>query len=291
MPRSVYFLQCVPGRVLRLDPETHNVTTVVDKLNSHPDGLVVVDGRVYWTNMGPAASNGLHFFEADGSVQSAALDGSDVRTDVAQGQFVTGKQMTFADGQLYWTDREGMRVLRARPDGSSLEVLVQTGEFPRDAQDATRHCVGIAVDTATGRLFWTQKGPPKGGRGRIFTAPLDRAGQDPAHRDDIVVLSDNLPEPIDLELSADGRTLFWTDRGDAGSGGNSLNCAELENVQLKNARLLASGFDETIGLAVDEAAGTIYVTDLGGTVYAYREGKTEKLVTGLSLLTGIALGE
>jgi hypothetical protein len=58
-----------------------------------------------------------------------------------------------------------------------------------------------------------QKGPTKGGLGRLCRANIDIPnGQNPANRSDIEVLFDQLPEPIDLELDLKNRVLYWTDR-------------------------------------------------------------------------------
>ncbi|MCP1909526.1 hypothetical protein J2R96_002006 [Bradyrhizobium elkanii] len=78
----------------------------------------------------------------------------------------------------------------------------------------TRWCVGIALDPATRKIYWTQKGPPKGGLGRIFRASLDvPEGDSAATRYDIELLFDKLPEPIDLAFDSENRVMYWTDRG------------------------------------------------------------------------------
>ena len=41
---------------------------------------------------------------------------------------------------------------------------------------------------------------------------------DAAHRRDVEILIDNLPEPIDLDLDLRTRTMYWTDRGDPPRG-------------------------------------------------------------------------
>ena len=44
--------------------------------------------------------------------------------------------------KLYWSDREGMRVMRCDLDGSNVETLVQTGQGDQDRRDETNWCVG-----------------------------------------------------------------------------------------------------------------------------------------------------
>jgi len=308
MSRALYILQTLPvGRILRLDTSTGESRVILDNLETHPDGIAVDESsrRIYWTNMGHIKEqDSLEFFQADGTVESINIDGSDQRQLVGNGLFVTGKQLVLdkENQQLYWCDREGMRVFRANTDGSCPEVLIQAGIFPRDAHDYTRHCVGIALNKHDNHFYWTQKGPSKGGLGRILRAPLalpssksdKRITGDIAQRDDVEVVLDHLPEPIDLEFSRDYRTLFWTDRGDDAKGGNSLNSAQLEDGKLKNHQVIAAGFKETIALALDEETGVIYVSDLSGTIYRHtldKPGSVEIVASGFGPLTGITLGE
>src|SRR5262245_20702358 len=91
----------------------------------------------------------------EGSIERDNLDGSNRRTIVPEGATFTPKQVTLdrKNRKLYWCDREGMRVMRANPDGSQIETLVDPGNGdPRPGPDLTKWCVGIAVDTAGGHF-------------------------------------------------------------------------------------------------------------------------------------------
>src|ERR1700751_3865338 len=112
----------------------------------------------------------------DGSIERVDLDGNNRTTIVPSGGPSTPKQLHLdAEGRkLYWSDREGMRVMRCDLDGSDVETLVQTGEGDDDRRDAPRWGVGGAVDPAGGQLYWTQKGPSDGGLGRILRAGIER---------------------------------------------------------------------------------------------------------------------
>ena len=92
--------------------------------------------------------------------------------------------------------------MRANLDGSNIETLVDTSQGdPRPGPDATKWCVGVAIDVDGGKVYWTQKGPDNAGRGRIFRAGIEiPTGQTAPNRADIEVLYDGLPEPIDLDL-------------------------------------------------------------------------------------------
>jgi hypothetical protein len=243
--------------------------------------------------MGPAIGpRDGEFFQADGSIECIRLDGANRRLLVGHGLTVTPKQIAadFSAGFLYWCDREGMRVMRSNLDGSNVTVLVRNGVFPADSQDVMRHCVGIAVDPVNRYIYWTQKGPPDAGMGRIFRAGLDLpADQQPEFRTDIELLIDHLPEPIDLELDTKNNLLYWTDRGNL-DGGNSLNRARIGTRQLENHEVLATGLQEGIGLAIDHAKQRAFTTELGGEVrLAPLEGKAQfTTIAKLGVLTGIA---
>jgi hypothetical protein len=258
----------------------------------HPDGIIVdvEAGHIYWTEMGVPNLN-------DGSIERADVDGRNRRTIVSEGGTFTPKQITLEKktGKLYWSDREGMRVMRSNLDGSKIETLVQTGEGDADRRDARNWCVGIAVDGERGHIYWTQKGPDDAGQGRLLRANVDiRNGETPAARSDIEVLFDGLPEPIDLELDLDSRTMYWTDRGDPPRG-NTVNRAAMDAspATRQAPQILSTHLMEAIGIALDRKGRRMFLTDLGGSVYsAGIDGSNRKtLVYAQGNLTGIAYAD
>lgn len=301
MAGTLYILQAHPAAILALDTASGVVTTVFDAPGGVPDGIQV-DGpgkAIYWTNMGAWPASGEDFFDADGSIERCDLDGTHHRVLVGDGAIVTPKQLQCdaAGGHLYWCDREGMAILRSGLDGSGLTALLRTGEWPGEAAEVLRHCVGIAIDTRGGHLYWTQKGPPDGGLGRIFRMGLDMpAGATAEDRPDVELLIDHLPEPIDLEIDHAAGRLFWTDRGNPDVQGNSVNCATLSPAGLVDHRVLASGLKEGIGLALDLGERRAFIGDLSGAIRVLpMDGGALTTVhecgapiTGLAFLEGVA---
>jgi DNA-binding beta-propeller fold protein YncE len=214
----IFFLDVAGSRVLSANPDGSDLKTIlVEKGKELPDGLAVdlAAGHLYWTHMGNPTAN-------DGSIVRSDLDGRNLKTIVPKGATFTPKQLQIekTTRKLYWCDREGMRVMRANLDGAGIETLVDTSQGdPRPGPDATKWCVGVAVDVEGGRIYWTQKGPDNADKGRIFRANVEiPPGQTPANRRDLELVYGGLPEPIDLEIDPATRTLYWTDRGDPPRG-------------------------------------------------------------------------
>ena len=289
----IFFLDLGAGRVLSANPDGSDLQTLVIEGRKLPDGLAVdvSAGHLYWTNMGNPKAD-------DGSIFRSDLNGRNMMTIVAPGDTFTPKQLQIdkPNGKLYWSDREGMRVMRSNLDGSRIETLVDTSEGdPRPGADPAKWCVGVAIDVDAGKLYWTQKGGDNAGEGRILRANLDiPRGQSPTNRTDIELLYDELPEPIDLDLDLESRLLYWTDRGDPPRG-NTVNRAPLEAPRGERPppEIVFSNLMEGIGLALDTKHGRMFITDFGGSVYsANLDGTDQKtLLFAEGNLTGIAYVE
>src|SRR5580704_3830809 len=290
----LFLLNLSAGQVLSANPDGSDLNVLVSEGRRLPDGIVVDTdaGHLYWTDMGTPSAN-------DGSIERSDLDGSHVTRIVAPGGTFTPKQLQFdkKNRKLYWCDREGMRVMRATLDGSTVETLVDTSQGEsRPGKNVTKWCVGIALDVEGGKLYWTQKGGDNAGEGRIFRANLEiPKGQTPANRKDIELLYENLPEPIDLELDLANRTMYWTDRGDPPRG-NTVNRAPMEPTQgngKKEPVIIFNHLMEGIGIALDLKGGRMFMTDLGGSVYsANLDGSNKKTILAAEgNLTGIAYVE
>ena len=281
------FLDIRGGRVVSAAPDGSDVKVLVSGRSGIPDGIAVDPdgGHIYWTIMGKAAAD-------DGVIERSDLDGRNFTTIVPAGGTFTPKQLKLdpVHRKLYWSDREGMRVMRADLDGTHIETLIETGHGDEDRRNAEKWCVGIALDVAGGKVYWTQKGGDNAGVGSIRRANMEiPTGESPAHRSDIEVLFQRLPEPVDLDLDVVHRMIYWTDRG-----ANIVSRAAMDPPRdtYRNARtdqqVLMSELKEAIGIAL--AGDRMYVTDLGGTVYSARlDGSDKRVVlSGQGSLTGIA---
>jgi len=276
------------GRIFSMNPDGSDPKTLITGCRL-PDGVVVdrEKGHLYWTDMGVPNRN-------DGKIERADLDGRNRTTIVPEGATHTPKQLHLESKsrKLYWSDREGMRVMCSNLDGSHIETLVDSSQGdPRPGTDARKWCVGITVDADRGHLYWTQKGPDNGGQGCIFRAGLEiPAGQNAANRKDIAALFEGLPEPIDLELDLKNRHLYWTDRGNPPRG-NTVSRTSLDGKLTQE--IVLHDLMEGIGIALDVAGDRMFVTDLAGSVYCARLDGSQKRGIGFAQgnLTGVVYTE
>src|ERR1700683_4366109 len=177
----LFVLELSGGRIHTMNTDGSDRKTIVSDCRNC-DGIVVdvEAGHIYWTNMGVPNLN-------DGSIERADIDGRNRKVVIPQGNTHTPKQIQLdkKNGKLYWCDREGMRVMRSNFDGSQIETLVETGRGDKDRLDATRWCVGITIDPKFQKIYWTQKGPTKGGLGSLCRANINIPnGEGPTTRSD-----------------------------------------------------------------------------------------------------------
>jgi hypothetical protein len=287
----LFVLELSGGRIHSMNTDGSDRKTIVSDCRNC-DGIVVdvKAGHIYWTNMGVPSLN-------DGSVERADIDGKNRKVIIPEGGTFTPKQIHLdkKNSKLYWCDREGMRVMRSNLDGSQIETLVEAGRGDADRRDQTRWCVGITIDLQRGQIYWTQKGPDNAGLGRIFRAnTVIPRGNTAANRNDIELLFDGLPEPIDLELDERNRVLYWTDRGDPPRG-NTVNRAPID-VKPKSGdmpEIVLTHLMEGIGIALDVPGDRMFVTDFAGSIYSAKlDGSGERnFLYAQGNLTGIAYAE
>ena len=113
----LFVLDLSDGSILSLNDDGSDRKVIVTGCR-HPDGIVadVEPGHIYWTDMGIPNVN-------DGSIERADLDGQNRRIIIPKGGTFTPKQLHLdkKNGKLYWSDREGIRVMRSNLDGSKID--------------------------------------------------------------------------------------------------------------------------------------------------------------------------
>lgn len=295
----LYFLGMRHRVVYSANPDGSALHVVVKGVKGLSDGIAVdwPERHVYWTNM---VTRDPSIKSTAGSVQRADLDGTHRTTIIPVGGTYRPKQMLLdkKDGKIYWSDREGMRVMRANLDGSDVETLIQTGHPNGERGDARNYCVGIALDLARGQIYWTQRGndTDQSADGSIRRANINiPEGETAANRSDIQVLFDGLPEPVDLAFDLRTRTMYWTSDGGLAPRANTVSRAPMDpphGVQPKDRtdqQILVRGLQGGIGISLDLEHGRMYFADLGGHVYSANLDGSDKrtLLSDVGPVTGI----
>jgi hypothetical protein len=301
--RTLMYLNIAKNSISKIGANGGSDSIVMPSVGQTPDGIQVdqKNGKMYWTVMGSPK-------KADGRICSANTNGTDLKDLIEPGSTHTPKQIQLRGDVLYWCDREGGHIMSCNTDGTDFKTLYDSapGE-ERPLRDATKWCVGITVDTKRDLLYWTQKGPSKGGEGRLFRMELGKPGK-------IQTILHNLPEPIDLELDPTGETLYcksrqpptlmnhWcagTDRGDPPFG-NTLNKISVSSRFDANSepgkssadQVIVNHLHEPIGLVGDWEKGVMYVAELDGGIWEVElkeGGGKRKLLNEGGYFTGIAL--
>ena len=287
----LFFLDWLGNRILSINTDGSNVRTIVSGNCEEPDGIAIdaESGHLYWTNMGTPESD-------NGFILRSDLDGNDITTILPVGHTFTPKQLQLdgTNGKLYWSDREGMRIMRSNTDGSGIETLITLGVGDKDRDDQAHWGVGMALDIGARQFYWTQKGGDDAGLGEIKRAGFDMpAGEDNSNRSDIEALFEGLPEPIDIELDIENQQIYWTDRGD-----NTVNRAGMDlpvgstACNRQDREVLVTGVNAAIGLALDRQRRRMFYTTLFdakiGAANMDRGGDTWIHTSEGSNLTGIA---
>lgn len=152
----IVFLDILKGDILTSAAEGDDLKAILTGLKVLPDGIQIDPhhGHLYWTCMGTRPTLD------DGHIRRCDFDGSNHVTILPPGSTHTPKQLQIdlENDLLYWSDREGMRVMRCKLDGSQVETLIDWRTTLAENNGHEEYwCVGIAIDTRRGLLYWTQK--------------------------------------------------------------------------------------------------------------------------------------
>ena len=155
------------GRIQSAKLDGSGIQNVVQDL-SGPTDIVVSNGFIYWT-------------EGDNSVRRVNMSGQKIVQDIAANLGSVGG-LAVGGGKVYWTEMTaagGGTINSANADGTAATELISILATP----------MGIAVDTARSKLYWTNA------RGRVQRANLNGSG--------ITNVVDGLGSPGDIVLSND----------------------------------------------------------------------------------------
>ena len=190
--------------------------------------------------------------------------------------------------QMYWSDTTVDVIRHAELDGSGVGIVA-----------AGISSLGVAVDVANGKLYWTTSSQVPGVAGTIQRSNLDGSG-----REVLADGADGVSGPADLQLDLSAGKVYWTDIGLPGGRimRANLDGSAVETVFSAPAHRgpdFGTGPGQTLefasvwGLALDPAAGVMYWTDFfGGDIHRANldgTGVSGPLVTGLGQPRGLVI--
>ena len=146
VPNSKLYWTNSRGRIQSANPDGSGIQNVIQNLRN-PNDLALAGGNVYWTE-----SN-------HGSVRFVNLRGQKQVRVISTGDDPAGS-LVIGGGKVYWTEKVG-------DSGGTINSANLNGSGAMELASIQAAPIGIGVDTARSKLFWTNA------RGRIQSAPLN----------------------------------------------------------------------------------------------------------------------
>lgn len=231
--------------------------------------------------VGVAAADTLYFadiFVPDhsyGSIRKVNLDGSGLQTilpDIGGG--LRALDVDATGGKVYWTDVNNVVIARSNLDGSDPENLLTTGitwpselvVHPADGRmywgdqvtfllkrsdltggsattlRSTSFHVGMAIDTAGGKVYWTTSDSLLAGK--ILRCNLDGTTQE--------TIVTGVDKPAHVALDIAGGKVYWTDYVV-----DVVRRANLDGTDVETIFAVGANFNPR-GIALDLKAGKVY---------------------------------
>ncbi len=213
-----------------------------------------------FTGLEPATTYEAHYRDTNLDECTQNPPAPDPWSEIGEG--VTHDVITEPGGRtnLYFINDESIH--RVSNDGTHRSNIVIGLSVPR----------GIAVDIATGKIYWTD----------AATKKIQRANLDGSNVETVVENESRYPRDIAVDIA--GGKIYWADSWDGKIQRANLNGADIQNV--------LTGLVDPEGIALDIVQGKIYWIDRGTDKIqrANLDGTNiQDVVIGMTNLRGIAL--
>lgn len=159
-----------------------------------------------------------------------------------------------ASETVYWSNYSGDTLAFANLDGTG------GGQFDSAGQEV-KESEGLAIDSATGRLYWSNIGGGSAGKGGIFFAGLGGGDGGQLNTGAATV---NLPAGVAIDPVT--RTIYWANY-DGGIGDKgTISFAKLDGSAAGDLNTAGANVEDPEAIAVDPAGGRVYWSNNGATV-------------------------
>lgn len=232
------------GKIRRANldaPGVVDIVSVTTPFSLQGFALDLPNGRIYWIeSVGCSPCGGMVCVSCP-RIQSAKLDGSDVKTLVTVMGFTNLSDVAVDSkgGKVYWCDRQFAPLMsRINFDGSGNEPLTVTVLPGGGVQQ-------IALDAPRNKLYWIESSGSIPGDSRIRRANLDASSPE-----DMVAFVNSRPRPKGLALDTACQQLYWTM-----SGFCPADTGDIMRIDFAKSRTdsLFTGLGLTVGIAVEPA--------------------------------------
>ncbi len=193
-------------------------------------------------------------------VLCANLDGTTVTTIVT---VVSPNAIAIDDvnRKIYWCDSATDTITRANQDGSGKEVLYK-------GADGFTNPLGLAIDVAANRMFWTEAGA-------VRSAKLDGS-------DARVVVTTKFPTAVAVDPSA--KKIYWTD-----NDADTVSRGSYDGTAIEVLYTNKDAFSNPSAVAVDATSGKVFWTESGAVRSSNLDGTAVATVAISPYPTGVAL--
>jgi hypothetical protein len=147
---------------------------------------------------------------------------------------------------IYWANFSGGTIGSASLDGSGGGQLNTGGALVDEPE-------GMAIDSAAGRLYWTNYTGGPGGAGAIRYANLDGSGGA-----DFNPGGAEVENPNGVAIDPATRTIYWANNGGGPSGEGSISYANLDGGGGGQLNTAGAMLDSPTRVAIDPAAKRLY---------------------------------
>ncbi len=156
-----------------------------------------------------------------------------------------------ADEMIYWTDQGNENrpggLFSSHFDGTEVTQLF-SGPFLSEV-------IGLTIDEERDHLYFTFVNPLIDG---LFAGGIGRVNSDGS---DMRTLVTGLAKPMGIAIDANGRGLYWADRGLSIDGQKDSGTIFASDIEGRNPRTLVSGLEMPFGVALDLENRDVYWSD------------------------------
>ncbi len=184
-----------------------------------------------------------------------------VRTLFAVGMAVSAMLLWAATVQasetVYWSNYTSNSLAFANLDGSGGSAVDTAGQTVKGSE-------GLAIDSATGRLYWTNFSSGPGDTGAIRYVGL--GGGDGGQ---LNTGAATVNEPPGVAIDPTTETIYWTNYKGGAGGKGAISYAKLDGSAAGDLNTAGATVDEPEAIAVDPAGGRVFWSNYGNDTISY----------------------